>query len=94
VITVQLDFATGPSAMDDEHHHMDQVLPGFWIGDLHSARDSDTLKANNIRSILTVMRGKFPIHDVRLDLSLHQSMTQSMLGHFPAPDSLGRRRRS
>jgi dual specificity phosphatase 12 len=56
--------------MDDEHHHMDQVLPGLWIGDLHSARDSDTLRANNIRSILTVMRGKFSIHDVCL-LSLH-----------------------
>ncbi|KAI0254635.1 hypothetical protein BJV78DRAFT_1274060 [Lactifluus subvellereus] len=42
---------------------MDQVLPGFWIGDLHSARDSDTLRANNIRSILTVMRGTFSIHD-------------------------------
>jgi dual specificity phosphatase 12 len=54
--------------MDDEHHHMDQVLPGLWIGDLHSARDYATLRANNIRSILTVMRGKFTIHDVRFAL--------------------------
>jgi hypothetical protein len=41
-----------------------------------------------------VMRGNFSIHDVRLDLSLHQSMTQSMLVRFPTPDPLGRRRRS
>ncbi|KAI0300163.1 hypothetical protein B0F90DRAFT_1725593 [Multifurca ochricompacta] len=49
--------------MDDDYHHMDQVLPGLWIGDLHSAKDSDTLRTNNIHSILTVMRGKFSIHE-------------------------------
>lgn len=59
--------------MDEEHHHMDQILPGFWIGDLHSAKDVNTLRANNIHSILTVMRGRFSIletfirHQVPLD---------------------------
>jgi dual specificity phosphatase 12 len=52
--------------MELDYHHMDQILPAFWIGDLHSARDSDTLRANNIRSILSVMRGTFSVHDVRL----------------------------
>lgn len=43
---------------------MDQVLPGLWIGDLHSAKDTNTLVANNVQSILTVMRGRFSIPDV------------------------------
>jgi dual specificity phosphatase 12 len=52
--------------MDNEYHHLDQVLPGLWVGDLHSAKDADTLKANNIQSILTVMRGKFSVPEVRI----------------------------
>ncbi|KAI0266544.1 hypothetical protein BC834DRAFT_875062 [Gloeopeniophorella convolvens] len=48
--------------MGDEVHHMDQALPGLWIGDLYSAKDTETLKTNNIHSVLTVMRGKFSIH--------------------------------
>jgi hypothetical protein len=51
--------------VDDEYHHMDQIVSGLWIGDLHSATDSNTLTANNIRSILTVMRGRFSIPEVR-----------------------------
>jgi dual specificity phosphatase 12 len=43
---------------------MDQVLPGLWIGDLHSAKDANTLIANNVQCILTVMRGRFSIPDV------------------------------
>ena len=50
--------------MDEEHHHMDQILPGLWVGDLHSAKDVNTLKANHIHSILTVMRGRFSIPEV------------------------------
>ncbi len=53
-------------AMDNEYHHLDQVLPGLWVGDLHSAKDADTLKANGIHSILTVMRGKLSIPEVRI----------------------------
>ncbi|KAI0281804.1 hypothetical protein BGY98DRAFT_1124374 [Russula aff. rugulosa BPL654] len=59
--------------MDEEHHHMDQILPGLWIGDLHSAKDANALRANNIQSILTAMRGRFSLpetftrHQVTLD---------------------------
>jgi hypothetical protein len=53
-----------PSTMDEEYHHMDQILPGLWIGDLHSAKDDNTLRANNIHSILTAMRGRFSIPEV------------------------------
>lgn len=50
--------------MDEEYHHMDQILPGLWIGDLHSAKDVNTLRANNIQSILTAMRGRFSLPEV------------------------------
>lgn len=43
---------------------MDQILPGFWVGDLHSAKDPNTLVANNIHSILSVMRGRLSIPEV------------------------------
>jgi dual specificity phosphatase 12 len=61
------------AAMDGEYHHMDQILPGLWVGDLHSAKDADALTANNIHSILTVMRGRFSVpetffrHQIPLD---------------------------
>jgi hypothetical protein len=81
--------------MDDEYHHMDQVLPGLWIGDLHSAKDGKTLTANNIHSILTVMRGRFSLPEVRPALLLKLIYTSfsgatSTLDLHPAPDSLGR----
>jgi dual specificity phosphatase 12 len=66
--------------MDEEHHHMDQILPGLWVGDLHSAKDVNTLRSNNIQSILTVMRGRFSIPEVCLDF-LHMLIdTLLMLG--------------
>ena len=44
---------------------MDQVIPGLWIGDISSAHDVEKLKAHGIFSILTAMRGKVTIHEVR-----------------------------
>ena len=52
--------------MDNEYHHLDQVIPRLWVGDLHSAKDADTLKASDIQSILTVMRGRLSIPEVRI----------------------------
>ena len=44
---------------------MDEVIPGLWIGDISSAHDVEKLKAHGIFSILTAMRGKVTIHEVR-----------------------------
>ena len=44
---------------------MDEVIPGLWIGDISSAYDVENLKAHGIFSILTAMRGKVTIHEVR-----------------------------
>ncbi|KAI0052194.1 hypothetical protein FA95DRAFT_1553891 [Auriscalpium vulgare] len=50
--------------MDDvEFHHMDEIVPGVWVGDIHSAKDYETLRENNIHSVLTAMRGKVSIHE-------------------------------
>lgn len=83
---------------DEEYHHMDKVISGLWIGDLHSATDSDTLTANNIRSILTMMRGRFSAPEVRLILlltSISTSFTRaaSTTDLHPSANSVGRRGR-
>ena len=51
---------------------MDEVIPGLWVGDLPSAIDVESLRAHGIYSILTAMRGKVNIHEVREDLSNSQ----------------------
>lgn len=53
----------------NESTTMDEVIPGLWIGDISSAHDVEKLKAHGIFSILTAMRGKVNIHEVREDLS-------------------------
>ncbi|KAH9042687.1 hypothetical protein EDB85DRAFT_1916277 [Lactarius pseudohatsudake] len=70
--------------MDHEYNHLDQVLPGLWVGDLHSAKDADTLKANNIRSILTVMRGKVSIPEtfIRHQIPLDDVAETDVLQHL------------
>ena len=49
---------------------MDEVIPGLWIGDLASALNTDQLREHNIRSVLSAMRGRVRIHEVRLPLSI------------------------
>lgn len=44
---------------------MDEIIPGLWIGDLRSALNAGGLKAHGIYSILSAMRGKITIHEVR-----------------------------
>ncbi|ETW78140.1 hypothetical protein HETIRDRAFT_55514 [Heterobasidion irregulare TC 32-1] len=48
---------------------MDQVVLNLWVGDLHSAKDVETLKANGIFSVLSAMRGRLTIHET---LTRHQ----------------------
>lgn len=70
---------------------MDQILPGLWIGDLHSARDANTLAANDVHSILSVMRGRFSTPEVCLVLLLTRFYTSTIgsVDLLPPPDSLG-----
>lgn len=49
----------------DRASSMDEVVPRLWIGDLPSALDVETLKAEKIFSVVTAMRGKVTIHAVR-----------------------------
>ena len=78
--------------MTDEYHHMNQILPGLWIGDLHSATDVDALRANHIQSILTVMRGRFSIPEVDpvFLIALIYSSVLSTIDLHPTSNSLGR----
>lgn len=45
---------------------MNEVTPGLWIGDLPSALDVENLKTHKIFSILSAMRGRITINEVRL----------------------------
>jgi hypothetical protein len=58
---------------------MDEVIPGLWIGDISSAHDVEKLKAHGIFSILTAMRGKITIHEVRGPFPLLRSFLKKAL---------------
>ncbi|EIN08594.1 hypothetical protein PUNSTDRAFT_114048 [Punctularia strigosozonata HHB-11173 SS5] len=47
---------------DVEYAHMNEVVPGLWIGDIQSASDAEALRSKNIHSILSAMRGRVSIH--------------------------------
>ncbi|KAI0002579.1 hypothetical protein BJV74DRAFT_765196 [Russula compacta] len=63
---------------------MDQVLPGLWIGDLHSATDVNALRTNGILSILTAMRGSFSIPEtfIRRQIPLDDVEEADVLQHL------------
>lgn len=50
---------------NEPYNHMDEIVPGLWVGDLQSAKDVEMLRANNIHSVLSAMRGRVGIHEVR-----------------------------
>lgn len=44
---------------------MHEIVPNLWLGDLLSALDAKTLRAKGVRSVLSVMRGRVSVHEVR-----------------------------
>ncbi len=44
-------------------NEMDQVSPNLWIGGLQATKDVEKLRANNIRCVLSAMRGSVKIHE-------------------------------
>ncbi|KAJ7634647.1 hypothetical protein FB45DRAFT_909436 [Roridomyces roridus] len=63
---------------------MDEVIPGLWVGDLPSAKETEALKAHNIYSILTAMRGRVTIHEtfIRHQILLDDTEEADILVHF------------
>ena len=52
---------------------MDEIIPNLWIGNLLSALNEPSLRANNIGSVLSVMRGRMRVHEVcPLQRTAHQ----------------------
>jgi len=45
---------------------MDQVVKNLWLGDVSSVVDVENLKKNDIRSILSIVRGRVPLRAVRV----------------------------
>lgn len=44
---------------------MDEIIPNLWIGDLRAATDEQLLREHNIHSVLSAMRGRVKVHEVR-----------------------------
>ncbi|KAJ6558000.1 hypothetical protein B0H19DRAFT_125381 [Mycena capillaripes] len=63
---------------------MDEIIPGLWVGDLPSAKDTETLKTNNIFSILSAMRGRVTINEtfIRHQILIDDTEEQDVLVHF------------
>ncbi|KAH6906785.1 protein-tyrosine phosphatase-like protein [Coprinopsis sp. MPI-PUGE-AT-0042] len=63
---------------------MDEILPGLWLGSLASALDTETLKAHNIRSVLSAMRGRITVKEtfIRHQISLDDIEDADILMHF------------
>ncbi|KAJ7666010.1 hypothetical protein DFH06DRAFT_1268219 [Mycena polygramma] len=63
---------------------MDEVIPGLWVGDLPSAKDTESLKANHIFSILSAMRGRVTISEtfIRHQILLDDTQEEDVLVHF------------
>ncbi|KAI0322888.1 hypothetical protein OF83DRAFT_1091072 [Amylostereum chailletii] len=52
--------------MEVEYQHMNEILPGLWVGDMQSVKDVQTLQENNIHSVLSAMRGKVAVNETFL----------------------------
>ncbi|KAJ2933914.1 hypothetical protein H1R20_g3153, partial [Candolleomyces eurysporus] len=65
---------------------MNEVIPGLWIGDLRSALDTQSLKANQIQSVLSAMRGVVRVHEtfIRHQVALDDVQDADVLAHFEA----------
>lgn len=63
---------------------MDEVTPGLWIGDLASAFNVENLKAHNIFSILSAMRGRITINEtfIRHQILLDDTEDADVLRHL------------
>ena len=47
---------------------MNEIVPNLWLGDLISALDVETLRDKGVQSVLSVMRGRVTVHEVRPSL--------------------------
>ncbi|CDO77073.1 hypothetical protein BN946_scf184473.g17 [Trametes cinnabarina] len=63
---------------------MNEIVPNLWVGDLPSALDTEKLKAHNIRSVLSAMRGRVTIHDtfIRHQVNIDDTESSDILQHF------------
>ncbi|KAF5357003.1 hypothetical protein D9756_006485 [Leucocoprinus leucothites] len=63
---------------------MNEVISGLWIGDLPSAMNVEKLKANNIFSILSAMRGRITVNEtfIRHQILIDDTEDADILSHL------------
>jgi hypothetical protein len=59
------EFATSITADTefDVSRPMDEIVKGLWVGDLSAVTATHLLEKNNIKSIISVMRGRVKVGD-------------------------------
>lgn len=67
--------------------HMQEVIPGLWIGDIIAARDGKGLKEAGIVCIQTFLQSQEPSNSFITFYSLHSSSIFSPL-HFPSQNTI------
>ena len=48
----------------EDENCMDEIIPRLWVGNIQSAKDTETLRKKGIYSVLTAMRGKVSVNEV------------------------------
>ncbi|KAF9517534.1 hypothetical protein BS47DRAFT_1290905 [Hydnum rufescens UP504] len=69
---------------------MDEVIPGLWIGDISAAVAQHALEQNNIKFVLSAMRGRVKVNPLlqRHQIPLDDVPTADILEHIPACNAL------
>ena len=47
---------------------MDEIIPGLWIGSIRAVSNVDALREHNIHSVLSAMRGRVKVAEVRCSI--------------------------
>ncbi|KAL7416113.1 hypothetical protein BDY24DRAFT_368944 [Mrakia frigida] len=72
--------------VEDVDTHLNEVLPGLWIGDIQAATDGETLKLHGITRVVSVLRGSVPTTE-GIDsqtIPVDDIPSADLLAHLPA----------
>ncbi|KAI5118504.1 hypothetical protein M0805_004004 [Coniferiporia weirii] len=64
---------------------MDEIIPNLWIGNIYAAADHESLRAHNIYSVLSAMRGSVSVHETftHFQIQLDDMEGADALAFFP-----------
>ncbi|KAK4683654.1 dual specificity phosphatase 12, partial [Tremellales sp. Uapishka_1] len=71
---------------DGEIEHLQEIVPGLWVGDLVAAMDTEGLEQRGITNIVSLLRPalKFPPQFANYTLEIDDGPATDILSHLPA----------